>query len=460
MTVVVVSNRGPVSFAMDADGRLVTKRAGGGLAASLAPAVADTGATWVACAMSDADKEASAGGEIEAEGFRLRLLSIDPAQYRMYYDVVSSGTLWYLYHNLFDTPRRPRFDRRWREAWEAYRAVNLAFAEATAEVAPQGATVLVHDFHLSLVGTYLAERRRDVSAVWFSHTPFCEPMAMRMLPDAVAGELLGGMAGYRACGFHTDRWADAYTACSQEVLGMAAPTYVTPAAADADDVRGVAAGEACANELARLEEVIGDRKFIVRVDRIELSKNILRGFYAFEDLLEHHPEWRERVVFGAFMYPSREGLADYLAYRQEVEALVDRINETWSTPTWTPILHEGTDNFPRSIAALRRADVLLVNPVRDGLNLVAKEGSIVNERAGVLALSREAGAWEELSGHALPLNPFDVSGTADMLCTALEMPEAEREKRAAAIREIVLSRTPHDWFADQMVAADRYRPSS
>jgi trehalose 6-phosphate synthase len=250
------------------------------------------------------------------------------------------------------------------------------------------------------------------------------------------------------------RWAGAFRACAEEVLGQAPATYIAPAAADADDVLGVARGDACARELAQLDELVGDRAFIVRVDRIELSKNILRGFHAFEDLLEHHPEWRERVVFGAFVYPSREGLADYLAYRQEVESLVERINQTWGTPTWTPILIDGTDNFPRSVAALRRYDVLLVNPVRDGLNLVAKEGPIVNDRDGVLALSREAGAWEELGDHALAVNPFDVTGTAEVLATALSMSDAERKSRADGLRKTALSRTPADWFNDQLRAAD------
>ena len=451
--IVVVSNRGPVSFTRDSDGNLVSKRAGGGLAASLAPAVASTGALWVAGAMSDADREAAGGGEVDADGFRVRLLTIDPAEYRMYYDVVSSGTLWYLYHNLYDTPRRPRFDRRWREAWDAYRSVNIAFADATAATAPDGAVVLVHDFHLSLVGARLREKRPDLRAVWFSHTPFCEPMGMRMLPDDIATELLTGMAGFTACGFHTTRWARAFEGCCEDILGTVPPTFVSPAAADATDVQAVAAGEACAAALARLDQQVGDRKFLVRVDRIELSKNLLRGFLAYEDLLEHCPEWRERVVFGAFVYPSREGLVDYLAYRQEVESLVDRINETWSTPTWTPILIDGTDNFPQSVAALRRYDVLLVNPVRDGLNLVAKEGPIVNERSGVLALSREAGAWEELQDHALAVNPFDVSGTAEVLRAALEMADDERAARAAGLRAVALGRTPEDWFDDQVRAA-------
>jgi trehalose 6-phosphate synthase len=364
-----------------------------------------------------------------------------------------------VYHNLYDTPRRPRFDRHWREAWAAYRRVNEAFADRTADLAPEGATVLVHDFHLSLVGARLAERRPDLQTAWFSHTPFCEPMGLRTLPDAVAEELISGLAGFGACGFHTSRWAKAFEACCDEVLGEAPPTFVSPAAADAEDLAAVAAREACSRELSELESVVGDRKLIVRVDRIELSKNILRGFLAFEDLLEHAPQWRERVVFAAFVYPSREGLADYLAYRQEVEGLVERINEKWATPGWTPIVIDGADNFPRSVAGLRRYDVLLVNPVRDGLNLVAKEGALVNERDGVLALSREAGAWEEIGDHALAVNPFDVAGTGEVLAAALEMPEQERSVRAAGLRKAVLSRTPNDWFADQLAAARAPRAS-
>ena len=169
---------------------------------------------------------------------------------------------------------------------------------------------------------------------------------------------------------------------------------------------------------------------MVRVDRIELSKNLLRGFLAFDDLLDRHPDLRGRVVFGAFCYPSREGLAEYLAYRQEVESLVHQINERWATDDWTPILLETSDDFPRSVAALRRYDVLLVNPIRDGLNLVAKEGPLVNERDGLVVLSTEAGAWAELEGAVLAVNPFDITATADAMPDALGRAPAERRARA------------------------------
>jgi trehalose 6-phosphate synthase len=457
---VIVSNRGPLSFSRDADGGLVTKRAGGGLVTALGAGVAERGALWVAAAMTDEDREAAAAGTIEAEGYRLRTVVVDPDRYRQHYDVISNATLWFLHHDLFDRARRPRLDRRWREAWGAFRSVNADVAATVAEVAPEGADVLVHDYHLPLLGPALRDRRPDLRAVHFSHTPFCGPDALRLLPADVAAELLEGMAAHRACGFHTSRWAANFTRCCEDVLGWAPPTFVAPAAADPDDIAAVAASAACRSAADELDAALGDRRFLVRVDRIELSKNLLRGFHAFDDLLREHPEWRGNVVFGAFVYPSREGLAEYLAYRQEVEGLVRRINETWGTPDWTPVLYDADDDFPRSVAALRRYDALLVNPIRDGLNLVAKEGPLVNERDGVLCLSRESGAWEELAGTALEVQPYDVAGTADVLHAALSMGADERRDHAAAVREVAARRRPADWLADQLAAAEGAPPAA
>jgi trehalose 6-phosphate synthase len=192
-----------------------------------------------------------------------------------------------------------------------------------------------------------------------------------------------------------------------------------------------------------------------RVDRIELSKNLLRGFQAFDDLLVRHPEHRGHVVFVAGAYPSRAGVPAYTAYRDEVEACVAAINERWATDGWQPIVLEVEDDFPRSVALLRRADVLLVNAIRDGLNLVASEGALVNERSAVLALSPEAGAWERLHPAALRVPPFDVAGTADVLHQALTMDPGQRRARADQLRALSEARTPAHWLADQLAAAHR-----
>lgn len=451
--VLVISNRGPVSFSFGDDGRLVAKRGGGGLVSSLGPLVRDIGATWMAAAATDADRQAAAEGVIEAEGFKFRSLAVDPAAYDMAYDVVSNGTLWFLHHGLFDLTRRPRLDRRWREAWHAYRDVNRTFADAVIAEAPEGAIVLVQDYHLALVGTWLAQQRRDLRAVHFSHIPFCEPGALRVLPSDVAEELLVGLSSHASCGFHARRWAANFEACCQETLGFTPATFVSPLSPHYDDIAALATSDDCVREQAWVDEVKGDRQLIVRVDRIEPSKNLLRGFWAFDDLLRTRTEWRGRVVFVALVYPSREGLPEYLAYRQECESVARVINDRWATPGWQPIILDTSDNFPRSIAALTRYDVLLVNPVRDGLNLVAKEGAVLNQTDGVLALSREAGAWEELSGVALEVNPFDVSGTADVLAAALTMGAGERKAHATALAEAASARVPRDWLEDLLEEA-------
>ncbi|MHB8669705.1 MAG: alpha,alpha-trehalose-phosphate synthase (UDP-forming) [Acidimicrobiales bacterium] len=452
--VVIVSNRGPLSFTIGSDGRLEARRGAGGLVSSLAPLVAGTGATWMAAAMTEGDRRAAESGVVEAEGFRFRSLALDPNAHRMAYDVISNGTLWFLHHGLFDLPRRPRIDRRWREAWDAYRSVNHRFAAAIVDEAPEGATVLVQDYHLSLVGTWLAQERRDLRAVHFTHIPFCDPTMLRVLPSDVAEELLVGMSSHTSCGFHSRRWAEAFESCCQEFLGLSPSTFVSPLAPDHDDIAAVAASEQGQREAAWLDEVLEGRHLILRVDRIELSKNLLRGFQAFDDLLRTRPEWHGRVVFGAFVYPSREGLPEYLSYRREVEGLAHMVNDRWATPSWTPILLDTSDNFPRSVAALCRYDVLLVNPVRDGLNLVAKEGPLINRHDGVLALSREAGAWEELQSAALEVNPFDVVGTAEVLATALSMDPAERATRAARLAALAGARSPRDWLEDQLARAE------
>ena len=450
---VMVSNRGPVSFRRDPDGRLVPRRGAGGLVSGIGPLMTDSDAVWVAAAMSPEDREAAGSGITEVEGFRFRALAIDPDRYRAYYDVIANAALWFTHHGLHDRARRPVIDRHWWAAWDDYVAVNQAFAGGVAEVAPEGAVVLVQDLHLCLLADPLAETRPDLTLVHFSHTPFAGPDDLLTLPEGPRRALLSGLAGHRACGFHTGRWRDRFVeSCTAE--GITPPaTFVAPLGPDAADITAVARGPACAAALSDIESQVGDRRFLVRVDRIELSKNLVRGFLAYEDLLDQRPEWHDQVVFGAYVYPSREGLPEYLAYRTEVEGVIARINQRFATADWTPVLYDAGDDFPRSVAALRRADVVLVNPVRDGLNLVAKEAAVVNERDGVLVLSPEAGAWAELAESVVRCDPFDVAGTSDALHRALRLEGDERRDLSARWRQAAMARTPADWLADNLAAA-------
>ena len=447
----IVSNRGPVSFTKDEAGQLTARRGAGGLVSGIGGVVSEAGATWMAAAISDGDREAARLGTLEAEGFRARLLAIDPDTYQLAYDVVSNGVLWFVHHGLYDLPYAPAYDTRFRAAWSAYRRVNAEFATAIINEAPSGAVVLVQDYHLALVAHDLMEHRRDLVPVHFSHTPFASPEWLRVLPDHVAEELLAGMCSFRACGFHTQRWANDFTACCRDLLAIPKPrTFVSPLPANAEDVRKTAGSAACDAALAEIDAVVGDRLVIGRVDRIELSKNILRGFLAYDDLLDRYPRWRGQVVFVASVYPSRGNLPDYVRYQAEVDAVVERVNHRWSTDDWTPIVYDTGDDYPRSVALLRRYDVLLVNALRDGLNLVAKEGPLVNGRDGVLCLSPEAGVWSELGDVAKRVWPYDVAATADVLHEALGMSEVDRHKHARALRELADRRVPADWLADQL----------
>jgi trehalose 6-phosphate synthase len=457
---VVASNRGPLSFQLDGDDRPVAAATGGGLAGTLHPLLAGSGAVWVSSSMNEADRLASAAGLMAEPGLRLVNLEVDADTYRMAYDVVSNATLWFCHHHLFDLPRRPRFGRHWAEAWDAYRRLNARFAEAVAAEADPGARVLVHDYHLSLCGAMLREARPDLRTVHFSHTPFADPAVLRTLPRAAAGELLAGLAGFGACGFHSWRWEASFRAAyaDPELAGAAggagAPrTFVAGLGPDPAALAAEAASPAVAQAAGHLDEVVGGRRLVLRVDRVELSKNLLRGFWAYEELLETRPEWRGAVVLLALAYPSRQELAEYLAYRSEVEHTVARINERFAEGNWCPVVLDVADDRARSVAALARSDVLLVNPVRDGMNLVAKEGPLLNAVDGTVVLSREAGAYDELHEAVLGINPFDVTETAEALDRALRMDAVERATRAERLRRLVTAHPASDWLDELLAAA-------
>ncbi len=452
--IVVVSNRGPTTFVDGPDGPTPGPPAGG-LARGLRPLVEESGGTWVACAVSPGDRAAVALERPDPD-LDLRLIAIDQGVYSSAYDTVANGTLWFLHHGLWDLPRRPRFDHTWVTAWRAYREYNSALAAEVAASAPDGAVVLVQDYHLALLAVAghqpLAEQRPDLDLIHFSHTPWCGPEWLSTLPTETAREYLQGMATFSACGFHTDRWRRRFEQCCDE-LGVAPPTtFASPLPPDGSGISAVASSPDCEQRLAELNERLGDERLIVMSGRLELSKNIQRGLFAFEELLVRRPDLRGEVTLGAFVYPSREGIIDYQSYRQECEGTAARINARFGSAEWRPVLFDTEDDLARSVAGLRRADVLLINPVRDGLNLVAFEGPLVNERSAALVISAEAGAASLLADAATVINPFDIDETAVALASALDRSVEQRATDASTLREIASARAIDEWLADQLTA--------
>jgi trehalose 6-phosphate synthase len=448
---IVVSHRGPYGFVRERDGSFTAQRGAGGVVSALGPLLPlqPEPVTWIAAAMSADDRAAVAAGEARAEGVELELLDLDPQVHRMHYDTVSNGVLWFMLHGMFDLVRRPRFDRRFREAWDAYVEVNHRFAKAAVARAAPDDVVLVQDYQLFLVPSFVRESRSDLRVVHFTHTPFCGPNSIRVLPDDVATAICSSLARGPA-GFHTERWGRAFEASAREVLGSGtdARWFAAPLGPDATALEAVAASSAARDERAHLDDVVGDRLVILRTDRVEPSKNIVRGFLAYERMLETRADLRGGVVFVAMLYMSRAGLPEYLAYGNEVEQVAARINERFGTREWAPIVVDLRDDFARTVAGLQRYDVLLVNPIKDGLNLVAKEGPVLNQRNGVVCLSREAGAYDELATAVEPVHPFDIEQMAGALANALVLASDARAERAARLRALVTARAPADWLDD------------
>ncbi|WP_086602667.1 alpha,alpha-trehalose-phosphate synthase (UDP-forming) [Streptomyces swartbergensis] len=450
--VLVASNRGPVSYTVGEDGSLDAKRGGGGLVSGLSAIGSDADALWVCSALSDGDREAVRRG-VGEDG--VRMLDIPAGVHADAYNGIANSVLWFVHHMLYQTPLEPVFDAEFRRQWTSYETYNRAFAEALAEEAAPGAAVVVQDYHLTLVPGMLRELRPDLRIGHFSHTPWAPPEYFRMLPDDVAGQVLRGMLGADRLGFLTQRWADAFTACAEQFAGGLGGTRigVHGLGADADFLRKRSHEADVEERMAALREEIGEgRRTIVRVDRTELSKNIVRGLLAYRRLLETHAEWRERVVHVAFAYPSRQDLAVYRDYTAEVRRLSEEINAEYGTPGWTPVVLNLKDDFARSLAAYRLADVALVNPIRDGMNLVAKEVPVVSDAGCALVLSREAGAFEELGEDAIVVNPYDVTGTAAALHEALSMAPEERAERSKRLAAAATALPPAQWFLDQLDA--------
>lgn len=481
--VLVASNRGPLSFALDDAEQLTARRGGGGLVSGLS-SVGGAEKVWVCAALSDADREAarrSPGGrldrgdvlpaELAADVGAVRMLDIPQATFTAAYNTVANSTLWFVHHMLYNTPLEPAFDGEFATAWRAYRAYNEAFAQALAAEADRHARVLIQDYHLGLAPTILRRKRPDLRIAHFSHTPWAPPDYFGLLPDAVADELMLGMLGADRVGFLTRRWADAFLDCvesrfdaevdressSVRLGGRVIHVGVHSLGVDGAFLRERAFRDDVESRLATLRESVGDRAVIVRVDRTELSKNIIRGLLAYADLLRRYPEWRGKVVHVAFAYPSRDDLASYRAYTEEVRRVAKQIEDEFGTDEWQPLILHVEDDFARSLAAYRLADVALVNPIRDGMNLVAKEIPVIAaaDTAGdgcALVLSREAGAYAELGRDAIVVNPYDVTATADALRDALAMAPAERRARCRRLAAAATATPPSRWFTDQLAA--------
>ncbi len=468
LRVVLASNRGPLSFIDTGEG-FETKRGAGGLAGAVDPVARRLGdrATWICATTSDADRKAVATEDVVAQataelGYDVRMLSIPNDLYAKYYDVVSNRMLWFANHDLWDELDVHDFGEDEIRAWsEAYEPVNWSFAEAIADAGDEDSLVLVQDYHLATTPRHLRDLHPDQTILHFTHSSFAGPRGMEPFPKPITRALVDGMLGADLVGFHVHEWARGF-ADSCEMLGAEVDrtsgkvsyrgrtswirTYPIPV--DPTSLKEIAAGDAAISWRKRFA---GYRPsggtLIVRADRTEPSKNIVRGFQAYGALLDRDPTLLDRSRFAACLYPSRQSMREYREYAEKVARAVEEVNARH--PDAIHVFME--DDFERTLAALTEYDVLLVNPIMDGMNLVSKEGPCLNDNDGVLVLSEGAGSFEELGEHAVVIeDPLSVEQTSEALATALDMGPEERRSRADALRQVVLSRKPGDWVGPQL----------
>jgi len=476
--IVIISNRGPFSFKKKVDGTFDSNRGSGGLVTALGALAEKNDVLWVAVAMSKDDYHwlQTVGEKPQnVEGISLRLIQFKKKPYLRYYNVIANPLLWFIQHQLWDTPRNPSITRETWDAWNnGYVEINKAFAQVVADsIKDEDRPVIIfpQDYHLYLMPHFLRELLGDrVQIQPFIHIPWPGPDAWRVLPGQMRKFILTSLLQSDRVGFQTQKdafnfvqtcrfyLADAHSQGSRNSIqynGRVVQAAAYPISVDTQKIKTLCEEPEIHLLKSQLINFVGDRKLILRVDRVEPSKNILRGLEAYRTLLETHPEHQGKVQMMALLVPSRMKVDEYQDYLRDIMSIAGMINADFNTPYWEPVRIMVGNNYQRAIAAMQFYDVLLVNPLADGMNLVAKEGVLVNQKDGVLVLSEDAGAFYELGEHALTVSPFDTFGTTNAIHQGLTMSSEEKRKRAEALKKIVMNADIHSWFNNQVDDAMR-----
>lgn len=448
------------------------RRGAGGLVSALLTVAEATGASWVACARTPAERErAGTGLAVRVSGvsgpIEIQYALPHPDAYRRYYSVIANPLLWFLQHYLWGLIDEPMIDDGTWAAWEfGYIAVNRLMAEKVVAVAsrcPRPPLIMTQDYQLYVMPREVRRMLPDATLHQFIHIPWPTPNYWKVLPRPMRDAILEGLLANDVVGFQTTLDVRNFLISCEELLslrvdhreravlygGRVVWVRSYPISVDVAAMEGLAASPGVEQEVADLRRNRPER-LIVRVDRTDPSKNIVRGFLAYELLLRRHPELHRTVQFFAFLQPTRQDIAVYRRYLDSITRAAGRINARFGQRGWTPIRLELAENLRRAVAAYREFDVLLVNPIYDGMNLVAKEGMIVNEHDGVLVLSENAGVHEELGEWAISVNPFDVGATADALHAALTTPRATRRHMGEAIGQRVRANDIGRWLSLQI----------
>lgn len=475
---IIVTNRGPVEYFINQSGELKFRRGSGGVVTALSSTVNRVNSTWVALAMTEGDKRALEDAHdgllespVRSMHVHLHYVKVPKVVYNKYYNIMSNRILWFAQHYLLEQSEDACTSEKLQDAWDnGYTRVNGLIADAVCEEITRDtskAIVMLHDYHLYLVAARIHECHPDVTIQQFIHIPWPEIRYWASsLSTTIMRSIFEGLLGNDILGFQT--WNDANNFIEgaralfegegaqidteeREIILNDHRTLVRdyPISISVEDERKVVRSRPAQRAREQIKPLLLDHN-IMRVDRIEPTKNIVQGFQAYDILLEHHPELHGKVTFLAFLVPSRTSLSLYRRYKDEVMKAIEEINEKYGTEEWTPIHPFVQNDRVMALTALQYYDVLLVNPVIDGMNLVAKEGPAVNKRDGVLILSRSSGAFQQLEKASIPISPADRHETAEALYRALILPKEQRQQLAILAREEVEHNNLYTWISQQI----------
>jgi trehalose 6-phosphate synthase len=480
---IIVSNRGPIEHAFAPDGEYEIRDGAGGVVTGLLGAIQRRPIVWVALAMTDADREITrlAGKRpvkmpALLENIELHLITIPQKMYTRYYDQISNHLLWFIQHYLFLPTRGTVFSHRTSLAWEkGYCAVNEAVARAVIEIVKTYGTevpIIFQDYHFYLAAELVRASLPEARLSQVIYIPWPDARYWAMLPEYMVQAIYQSMAANDIVGFQTLNDARNFLAGAERFLAGAQVSWDTPhppgffywqkrrivphispiplapeyihTLVQSDEAR--LAIEALSHQVI----LNSSQRIILREDRVEPAKNIIQGFQAYTQMLRKHPELLGQVTFLALFVPSRQSLSEYRSYEKHVKSTIEHINARYGIDHWQPIVAIFGNNRVRGLVALQYYDVLLVNSIMDGLNLVVKEGALVNARSGVIILSRTTGAHDTLGQHTLSIAPTDIEATAEALYQALTMPLEERTMRAEHIRALMHSEDAGKWLDRQL----------
>ena len=471
----LVSNRGPVEHHMTADGRPEARRGSGGVVTAFSSLTQAAEFTWVASAMSEGDRLVSNNGQ--APSFKsplpghmidLRYVVTPRRVYHKFYNVVCNPLLWFLQHYMWNPPYNPNVDANVHDAWETgYIPVNQAFAQAIVEECrddPRPPIIFGHDYHLYLLPEFVREKLPEAIIQHFIHIPWPSPRYLQIIPAYMIQRICSSLCSADIVGFQTPLDCRSFIDTVEEFLPEASVNRKEgtvdwrdrriqvksyPLSINVAEVQGIANSPRAQEYDTRLAAHTNEIN-IVRIDRAEPNKNIVRGFKAFGLMLAKYPELRGRVNFLAFLVPSRTHIRQYQRYMDDIQQTVNHVNQTYGNDDWKPIQTFIENNYTQALAGMKLYDALLVNTIIEGMNLVAKEGPVINTRDGVLVISQTSGVHHQLAPGALSVSPTDIEGTMEALYQAITMPQEQRKKMASTLAESVCREDITHWINRQL----------